>query len=671
MERIKKIANSIHPSIRVTVDFPAKHDSNRLPILDSEMWIEEVEVAGTMKHQILYSYYEKEMSSKYLIHKNTAISRSSKMNILVNELLRIMKNTSLRVKQDERDKHVQHFMHKMQLSEYNQEDRVHVYKKAMRIFRENVEGKEVYPHVDKFARLSKMTRQKVQQKKTWFKNGRYKSVFYVDATKDGFLAKECQKILNRCDVPIKVMEKTGESLKRMLTKSNPFRTGNCDDPECPVCLRECGINCRTSDVVYQNYCVHHETCNGKYNGETADIIKERFGEHLDDARLRPESSTMWKHAEEKHNGESVEFKVKILGSCPGDALLRQCMEAVSIRDENPEMNRRAEWGAGNGKQKRKKANNNNNNNRNQKKKKTNNSNNDENRKSNSSNNNNLDDNEDTDSTDQNDNSNNASNSASTTGSTNRRRQLHANRKSNRNLDDNEDANSTNQNDNSSNASNSASATGINTRRRQLRANRKSNSNLDDNEDANSTNQNDNSNNASNSASVTGSTNRRRQLHANRKSNRNLDDNEDATNQNDNSNNASNSAIGTGINTRRRQLRANRKSNSNLDENEDADSTNQNCNSDNASNSVSQTGITNRRRQLRTNRKNSNNSNLDDNEDADSTNQNDNSNSASNSASTTGITNQRRQLRQHNKKREERHSMTSHGIQETFDVNDVK
>ena len=550
---------------------------------------------------------EKEMSSKYLIHKNTAISRSSKMNILVNELLRIMKNTSLRVKQDERDKHVQHFMHKMQLSEYNQEDRVHVYKKAMRIFRENVEGKEVYPHVDKFARLSKMTRQKVQQKKTWFKNGRYKSVFYVDATKDGFLAKECQKILNRCDVPIKVMEKTGESLKRMLTKSNPFRTGNCDDPECPVCLRECGINCRTSDVVYQNYCVHHETCNGKYNGETADIIKERFGEHLDDARLRPESSTMWKHAEEKHNGESVEFKVKILGSCPGDALLRQCMEAVSIRDENPEMNRRAEWGAGNGKQKRKKANNNNNN-QNQKKKKTNNSNNDENRKSNSSNNNNLDDNEDTDSTDQNDNSNNASNSASATGSTNRRRQLHANRKSNRNLDDNEDANSTNQNDNSSNASNSASTAGINTRRRQLRANRKSNSNLDDNEDANS------------------------------------------TNQNDNSNNASNSAIGTGINTRRRQLRANRKSNSNLDENEDADSTNQNCNSDNASNSVSQTGITNRRRQLRTNRKNSNNSNLDDNEDADSTNQNDNSNSASNSASTTGITNQRRQLRQHNKKK---------------------
>jgi hypothetical protein len=248
-----------------------------------------------------------------------------------------------------------------------------------------------------------MTREKVQQKKTWFKNGKYKSVFYIDATKDGQLAKECQKILNRCEVPIKVMEKTGDSIKRLLTKSNPFKMGNCDDPNCPVCLRECGINCRANGVVYQNYCVHHETCDGRYTGETADIIKGRFTEHLDDARLRPNSSAMRKHAVEKHNGESVEFKVKILGSCPGDALLRQCMESVSIRDENPQLNERAEWGAGNGNQKRKKASNNNNNN-------------DDDRSNN--NNNSLDVNDGADSTNPNSDSNNVSNSIN---ATNRRR----------------------------------------------------------------------------------------------------------------------------------------------------------------------------------------------------------------------------------------------------------
>ena len=65
---------------------------------------------------------------------------------------------------------------------------------------------------------------------------------------------------------------------------------------------------------------------------------------------------MAKHGAEKHNGEDIDFKVKILGSCNGDALLRQCMEAVAIRDDSPSMNDRAEWGIGKGRQKRKKAN---------------------------------------------------------------------------------------------------------------------------------------------------------------------------------------------------------------------------------------------------------------------------------------------------------------------------
>ena len=72
MERIKLIANSIHKSISVKVDYPSNHPNKRLPILDTEMWIEKIEVNGVMKHQILYSYYEKEMSSKYLIHKTSA-----------------------------------------------------------------------------------------------------------------------------------------------------------------------------------------------------------------------------------------------------------------------------------------------------------------------------------------------------------------------------------------------------------------------------------------------------------------------------------------------------------------------------------------------------------------------------------------------------------------------
>ena len=98
------------------------------------------------------------------------------------------------------------------------------------------------------------------------------------------------------------------------------------------------------DVVYQNYCEQHDLCNGKYDGETSEVIKERFGEHLDDYRLRPQKSVMHAHSIEHHNGTKVDFKVKILGTCVGDPLLRQCMEAVAIRDDKPSMNRKEEWG---------------------------------------------------------------------------------------------------------------------------------------------------------------------------------------------------------------------------------------------------------------------------------------------------------------------------------------
>ena len=352
MDRVKTIANSIHQSIQVKVDHPSNHEDERMPILDTKMWIGEVEVRGEMKHQILYIYYEKAMSSKHVLHKESAISRGSKINILVNELLRVMRNTSLRVQQEEKDKHIQHFINKMQFSGYNQEDRVQVYQKAKRKFEEKTRGREVYPHVDKATRMKESTREKVQKRKEWFKQGKYKGVFYVDATPGGSLAKECQKVLDRCDIPIKTMEKTGDSIKKLLTKSNPFKPNNCGDPSCPVCTRDCKINCRSSDVVYQNYCVHRDSCGGEYDGETSDIIRDRFKEHLDDARLRPETSYMQKHIEEHHNGEQVEFKVKILGSCPGDAMLRQCMEAVMIRDKNPSMNSRAEWGTRRGRQRR-------------------------------------------------------------------------------------------------------------------------------------------------------------------------------------------------------------------------------------------------------------------------------------------------------------------------------
>ena len=143
-------------------------------------------------------------------------------------------------------------------------------------------------------------------------------------------------MLDQYEVPIKVMEKAGDSIQKLLVKSNPFKDKNCNDPKC-----------RAGDIVYEKYCEQCSTCQGRYDGETADPIKELFSEHLEDYRLRTQNSSMYAHSMEKHNGEKVNLTVKLIGVFPGDALLRQCIEEIVIRDTKPKMNSREEWGTKN------------------------------------------------------------------------------------------------------------------------------------------------------------------------------------------------------------------------------------------------------------------------------------------------------------------------------------
>ena len=55
-----EIADSIHPSIKLTGDIPTNYDDNKLPILDLKVWIDEVD---TGIHKIITSHYMKDVSS--------------------------------------------------------------------------------------------------------------------------------------------------------------------------------------------------------------------------------------------------------------------------------------------------------------------------------------------------------------------------------------------------------------------------------------------------------------------------------------------------------------------------------------------------------------------------------------------------------------------------------
>ena len=162
-----------------------------------EFWIGQVEVNGELKHQILYSHYMKPVSSRYVIHKDSAISYNTKLNILTNELTRVMRNIFPHVTPEEKQQHIQYFMHRLQFPGYNKEERIKVYKKSRIKFqeRQNNEISGSTPlYRSKFWNIGKRRKEKEQKRKDWYKKGGYKSTFFVNATIKEKLARKCQSV---------------------------------------------------------------------------------------------------------------------------------------------------------------------------------------------------------------------------------------------------------------------------------------------------------------------------------------------------------------------------------------------------------------------------------------------------------------------------------------------
>jgi hypothetical protein len=343
MLEIQRIANTIHNSIQVTVDYPSNHASGRMPVLDLEQWIQPVEIDGNVKSQIMHSHYMKPMSSKHVISKASALPMSTKMNILTADLIRVMRNVSEHCDAEEREKHVQHYVHRMQYSGYNQTDRVAVYKKAKRCFDSIVQDaangtKPLYR--PKTYQRETREKEKKNKQRNWYGKGGDETVMFVDATPGSVLAKKFRDTLTSCGLKIRVVERTGDSIKSLLTKSDPFRTKTCDPTSCIVCSAFPKISCKTRDCVYKITC---KGCGEFYIGETSRSIGQRYAEHCVQQRNQSSSSVFAPHFKTKHGSNQQDLELKVLKSCPGDPMLRQVTEAVHIAIEKPSLNTKQEW----------------------------------------------------------------------------------------------------------------------------------------------------------------------------------------------------------------------------------------------------------------------------------------------------------------------------------------
>ena len=152
--------------------------------------------------------------------------------------------------------------------------------------------------------------------------------------------KKFRDTLTLCGLKIRVVERTGDSIKSLLTKSDPFRTKTCDPTSCIVCSAFPKISCKTRDCVYKITC---KGCGEFYIGETSRSIGQRYTEHCVQQRNQSSSSVFAQHFKIKHGSNQQDLELKVLKSCPGDPMLRQVTEAVHIAIEKPSLNTKQEW----------------------------------------------------------------------------------------------------------------------------------------------------------------------------------------------------------------------------------------------------------------------------------------------------------------------------------------
>ena len=172
------------------------------------------------------------------------------------------------------------------------------------------------------------------------------SVLFVPSTPQGKLKGMYQREISKSGLRIKVIERTGPTLKGQLQTSNPFKSTQCDRIDCFICTSEGKGNCNSEGITYEIKCTSGCDVKNVYKGESADSGYTRGKKHITDLNARNvKNSPLWKHCRDIHANELQEFQMKVTGTFKNDAMLRQITEAVQIDNLDPAklMNTRAEW----------------------------------------------------------------------------------------------------------------------------------------------------------------------------------------------------------------------------------------------------------------------------------------------------------------------------------------
>ena len=352
-------------------------DDGWLPTLDTSL-----RVGGN--NCVEFKYYEKPTTANFSIHAASAMAENPKVQCLSNDVVRRLMNTMDELPGYRRAEVVDGYGIKLLTSGYSREQVMKIVANGVKGYlrkrkRRTVTGRGRRIHLTAQESQASRIRKRMLGKSSWYKKRgveeessppsvggrdrqgdgvkdkgnsllRTRAVLFVEQSPHGELAKRMREQLRGLEPTIgfriKVVERTGRSLKGMLAKGLVLESKECGRVSCVTCAQE-GVEkppCLVSSVVYESICKPcNPGCTGKgeveyqgvehpslYVGETSRTIQERAVEHLSQARRGDQRSHMVRHQTLQHPGEPPSFQFKVVSS-HRSALSRQIREAVRIR----------------------------------------------------------------------------------------------------------------------------------------------------------------------------------------------------------------------------------------------------------------------------------------------------------------------------------------------------
>ena len=165
----------------------------------------------------------------------------------------------------------------------------------------------------------------------------YISLPYIDDT----LARRVDGAVRSSGLKARVAWVSGKTLAKQVTRSA------LESPPCPAGVKRCNTceaglrgRCHTKNVVYKITCNLCEQNSSVYIGESKRRVRERFNEHIRDAKNKTSNTPFGDHVTLKHPNSSISstsFTISIERVCKDVADLK-IAESIEIRNQRPPMN---------------------------------------------------------------------------------------------------------------------------------------------------------------------------------------------------------------------------------------------------------------------------------------------------------------------------------------------